>query len=157
MKTRRLWLGRFASGIVGAAAAAMVATSLAPPSLADATDNLRAQVATARGGCPPLQRDPILDDVARRADNETHAYTEHTARFEPFEDPLPVLHEIGYKAVKAKLLAAYAHDVSTAIHGAVLFGWETIPDCTYTSYGADVQDNTSSSDYVLAAVIIAGD
>jgi hypothetical protein len=78
------------------------------------------------------------------------------AVFEPFEDALPVLHEIGYKAGKAKLLAAYAHDVPTAIHGAILFGWEAIPDCTYTSFGADILDNTKSAGYVLAAVILAG-
>jgi hypothetical protein len=156
MRTRRPWLGRFASALAGAAVAMVVTTSLAPLSLADPTDNLRTKVEAARGGCPPLRQDPILDNVARRADNETRAYTEHTARFEPFEDALPVLHEIGYKAGKAKLLAAYAHDVPTAIHGAILFGWEAIPDCTYTSFGADILDNTKSAGYVLAAVILAG-
>jgi hypothetical protein len=134
--------------------------ALAPPPLsaADATANLQATVNAARGGCPPLEDDPILTSVAQRANGETQSNIEHTARSLPFEDPMPVLHDLGYPAGKAKLLTGYGGEAAKASYGAVLFGWQTIPDCSYTKYGANVLDGSlgGSGGYWLAAVVLAG-
>jgi hypothetical protein len=138
---------------------AVLAILLAPTSAADATANLRSGVDAARGGCPPLQSDPVLDDVARRANGETQSYIEHTARFEPFEDPMPVLHDLGYNASKAKLVPGYGDIEAKAIHGVIVQGWNAIPDCTYTKYGVNVLANPEGmhGGYVLAALVLASD
>jgi hypothetical protein len=101
-----------------------------------------------------LQPDPVLTDVAQRANGETQSYMEHTARFEPFEDPMPVLHDLGYNASKAKLVAGYGDVEAKAIHGVVVQGWEAIPDCTYTKYGLNVLANADKG-YALAALVLA--
>jgi len=128
----------------------------APISAADATANLRSQVEAVRGSCPALKVEPALDAVALRANSESTAYKEHTARFQPFEDPMPVLREMGYPAGKAKLHVGYGDSVEKAIFGVTVFGWETIPDCTYTRYGVNVVDNLDRG-YVLAALVLVGD
>ncbi|WP_111510848.1 hypothetical protein [Mycobacterium kyogaense] len=128
----------------------------APSAAADATASLRTQVDALRGTCPPFQLDPVLNDLALRANTETTAYKEHTARFIPFEDPLPVLHEMGYQAGKAKLHVGYGDSADKAILGVTIFGWETLPDCTYTRYGLNVMDHADRG-YVLAALVLAGD
>ncbi|BCO39286.1 hypothetical protein MINTM001_04250 [Mycobacterium paraintracellulare] len=101
----------------------------------------------------------MLNDVAQRANGETQSYIEHTARFEPFEDPMPVLHDLGYKAGKAKLIPGYADIEAKAIRGVIVHGWQAIPDCTYTKYGVNVLDNPEGmhGGYVLAALVLAGD
>jgi uncharacterized protein YkwD len=147
-------LRRVSLALSSALAAAVLAMSSAPPSVADSTANLQSKVDAARGGCPPLQPDPALAQVAQRADFETHSYIEHTARFEPFEDPMPVLHDMGYNASKAKLVAAYGDTEDKAVHGVIVLGWQVIPDCTYTKYGLDAFDNPDGG-YSLAALILA--
>ena len=140
----------------------LTATMLAPSSSADPTADLRSAVEAKRNGCPALQSDPVLDQVAQRANLETQNYADHTARFQPMEDPMPMLRQLSYPAGKAKLLSGFAnaeHFVdaeSKAIYGATLFGWETIPDCTYTRYGADVVTNTNTGN-TTAAIVLAGD
>jgi ferredoxin len=138
---------------------AVLAISLAPTSVADATANLTSQLDAARGGCSRLQSDPVLNDVALRANSETQSYIEHTARFEPFEDPMPVLRGMGYKAGKAKLIPGYGDTEAKAIYGVILHGWVAIPDCTYTRYGVNVLNNPEGmhGGYVLAALVLAGD
>ncbi|ORB39007.1 hypothetical protein BST41_18470 [Mycolicibacterium porcinum] len=69
---------------------------------------------------------------------------------------MPVLRDMGYPAGKAKLHVGYGDAVEKAVYGVTLFGWETIPDCTYTRYGVNVLDK-SDRGYVLAALILAGD
>jgi len=148
--------------VVVAMMAALAATLLAPSSAADSTADLRSAVAAKRGGCPALRSDPVLEGVAQRADLETQNYANHTARFQPMEDPMPTLHQLGYPAHKAKLLAGFAdtHQFADApqraIYGATLFGWDTIPDCSYTRYGADVATDTNTGK-TAAAIVLAGD
>jgi hypothetical protein len=148
--------------IVVAAMTAVTAVLLAPSSSADSTADLRSAVAAKRGGCPALQSDPVLEGVAQHANLETQNYANHTARFQPMEDPMPVLRQLSYPAHKAKLLAGFAdtHQFSDApqraIYGATLFGWDTIPDCSYTRYGADVVTDTKTGK-TTAAVVLAGD
>jgi hypothetical protein len=150
------------AGFSSATLVAVLALSLAPVSAADTTD-LRSLVDGARGGCPPLQWDPVLVDVAQRATDESQSYVNHTARFEPFEDPMPLLRSLGYNAGKAKLLVGYGDVEAKATHGVILQGWQAIPDCTYTRYGVNVLDQQAGGldhdggGYALTAVVLAGD
>ncbi|MCV7065927.1 hypothetical protein H7H51_09700 [Mycolicibacterium farcinogenes] len=141
---------------------AVVATLLAPAASADPTSDLRSAVAAKRDSCPALQSDPVLDGVAQRANLETQNYANHAARYQPMEDPMPMLRQLSYPAGKAKLLAGFASvqkfadAEQKAIYGAVLFGWDTIPDCTYNRYGADVlTDGTTGN--TTAAIVLVGD
>ena len=72
---------------------------------------------------------------------------------------MPVLHDLGYKAGKAKLIPGYADTAAKAIRGVIVHGWQVIPDCTYTKYGVNVLENPEGlhGGYVLAALVLAGD
>ncbi|MBP3086559.1 hypothetical protein [Mycolicibacterium fortuitum] len=141
---------------------AAAAVILAPAVSADPTGDLRSAIAAKRGGCPALQSDPVLEGVAQRANLETQNYANRTARFQPMEDPMPMLRQLSYPAGKAKLLAGFASTQKfpdaeqKAIYGAALFGWDTIPDCTYTRYGADVLTDANTGN-TAAAIVLAGD
>lgn len=127
----------------------------ASSSAADPTANLKSQVDAVRGGCPPLQADPVLDQVAQRANTETAANIAHTARFTPFEDVMPILGDMGYPADKGKLIAGYGDSEAKATQGVTVIGWEAIPDCAYARYGVDVL-TSSDGGYVLAALVLSG-
>lgn len=149
--------GRWVLSSVALAAAAMVS---APVTAADAISDLRAATEARRGSCPALQQDSVLDSVAEQANLETQHYAQKIARFQPMEDPMPALQRLGYPASKAKLLSGYSgpeHSDATerAIYGAALFGWETIPDCTYTRYGAHVMTNAVNGN-ATAVILLAG-
>jgi hypothetical protein len=143
------------------AVAAVTATVLAPLSSAEPTADLRSAIAAKRGSCPTLRADPVLDGVAQRANLETQDYIQGIGRFQPMEDPMPMLKRLSYPAGKAKLLAGFA-DASRedgqqrAIYGATLFGWDTIPDCAYNRYGADAVTNPKTGNST-AAIVLAGD
>jgi len=146
----------FAAAFLSAMAFAVLAIALAPTAAADVTADLRASVDDARGRCPALQSDPVLTDAAIRATAESQAYIDHTARFIPFEDPMPVLREMGYNAGKAKLVVGYGDSQDKAIRGISVLGWDTIPDCSYTKYGLSALYG-ARGDYVLTAMVLAGD
>lgn len=140
---------------------AMMSLVAAPAAAADPTADLRSAVAAKRKNCPALQQDSMLDGVAERADRETQDYAQKIARFQPMEDPMPILKQLGYPAGKAKLLSGYSSPDHSdpqrrAIYGAALFGWDTIPDCTYTRYGAHAMTNPVNGN-ATAAIILAGD
>lgn len=142
--------------------AAVTATVLAPTSVADPTGELKSAVEAKRGGCPALQSDPVLDAVAQRANRETQAYAGFAARYQPMEDPMPTLRELSYPAGKSKMLSGFgdaqqfADPQQKAAYGATLFGWDTIPDCSYTRYGADAVTETKSGN-AFATVVLVGD
>ncbi|ORA41073.1 hypothetical protein BST20_02755 [Mycobacterium branderi] len=148
--------------VVVATMVAVASLVLAPLASADATADLRSAVAAKRGGCPPLQSDPVLERIAQRANLETQNYANHTARYQPMEDPMPALRQLSYPAGKAKLLSGFANvnqfadAQQKAIYGAALFGWDTIPDCSYTRYGADVVTDPHSGN-TTAAIVLTGD
>ena len=66
----------------------------------------------------------------------TSDYISHRNAAVPFTDPMPALKTIGYTGSKAILLSGYGTDEADAIHGLVLEGRESIPNCSYTQYGA---------------------
>lgn len=142
--------------------AAVTATVLAPTSFADPTGELKSAVEAKRGGCPALQSDPVLDAVAQRANLETQTYASFAARYQPLEDPIPTLRELSYPAGKSKMLSGFgdaqqfADPQQTAAYGVTLFGWDTIPDCSYTRYGADAATETKSGN-AFAVVVLVGD
>ena len=158
MVSQRLMARRLIAVAIGTVVASLVA---APAASADPTGDLRSAVAAKRKNCPALQQDPILDGVAERADRETQDYAQNIARFQPMEDPMPTLKQLGYPAGKAKLLSGYSapdrpDPQQRAIYGATLFGWDTIPDCTYTRYGAHAMTNPVNGN-ATSAVVLAGD
>lgn len=75
---------------------------------------------------------------------------------------MPTLRQLSYPAGKAKLLSGFANAnqfadaPQKAIYGATLFGWDTIPDCSYTRYGADVVTDTNTGN-TTAVIVLAGD
>lgn len=132
----------------------------AAPASADPIADLRSAIAAKRGSCPALQADPLLDGVAQRANQETLEYSQGKARFQPMEDPRPILRQLSLPAAKAKMFAGFAgadqpDGQQRAIYGATLFGWETIPDCGFTRYGADVATNATGS--AAAVIVLVGD
>jgi hypothetical protein len=161
LRARRMAMAPRRLAVVAITAAMMVMLP-APLASADSTADLRSAVAAKRGGCRALQSDPVLEGVAQRANLETQQYVSHIARFQPMEDPMPTLRQLSYPARKAKLLAglADAHQFvdapQKAIYGATLFGWDSIPDCSYTRYGADVITDPATGK-TTAAVVLAGD
>jgi hypothetical protein len=146
-----------------AAATLTVVTALAfaPLAASDDTADLKSAVAAKRGSCPALQPDPVLDQVAQNASLQTQKYASHTARFQPMTDPMPMLRQLSYPAGKAKLLSGFAdvHDVEDApqraIYGATLFGWDSIPDCSFTRFGADLTTDANTG-ITTTAVVLAG-
>jgi hypothetical protein len=144
---------------------ALVAMFVAPTSMADGTANLQHAVASARGGCAALQPNSILTDLAQRANLSTDSFILFRARSQPLGSPksdaLPALHQLGYTATKAKILSGYGDPQiedygnveAKAIYGAILQGYEAIPDCAYTRYGVHVLTNQDKG-YALATVIL---
>jgi hypothetical protein len=135
-------------------------------SAADPTLDLKSSVDSARGGsCPALQSDSILNQVAQRANLSTDSYIGFTNRSQPLGSPsadvIPALHQLGFPATKAKVLSGYGNpavegygDVTAkAIYGAVLQGYEALPDCSYTAVGVDLMINPDKG-YALATVIL---
>lgn len=145
--------------------AVIIGIGVAPRSVADASANMQSAVASARSGCPALQPNPVLNELAQRANLSTDSYILFRARSQPIGSPkgdvLPALHQMGYSANKAKILSGYGDpeitgygDVAAkAIYGAILEGYEAIPDCGYTRLGTDVLQNESKG-YALATVIL---
>jgi hypothetical protein len=160
-------------------ATAILATFFAPTAAADPTAHLKSEIDAARSesGCPPLQLDPVLNDVSQRTAGEMDDYVKHTARSLPTTgdtDLLRVMRESGYSPAKAKLLVGYGDfrtggagdNEAKAIKGAVLQGlaFEALPDCTYTKYGVSAINDDSSQGwpstaprtYAVTAVVLAG-
>jgi hypothetical protein len=160
---RRGGSGRVVSRVAAAAMmAAVTATMLAPASSAAFTGELKSAVEAKRGGCPALQSDPVLDAVAQRANLETQTYARFAARFQPMEDPMPMLRQLSYPAGKSKMLTGFGDaqqfpdPQQKAVHGVTLFGWDTIPDCSFTRYGADAATDTKNGN-AFAVVVLVGD
>lgn len=149
------------------AAVVLAATTLAPPAAADpAPDTVLGAVAAARGGsCAPLRHDPIVQQAAEVALRSTNDYVDHNARVAPVADqsatgvriatPLAVLKDLGSNATRARLLQGAGTTAADGIKVLLISGYDSIPDCGYTDFGASMVQNESSG-YFLAAVVLAG-
>lgn len=131
--------------------------SLPPSALADSVANLRDALMSARNGmsCGPLRSDAVVEQVADKINRSTDDYLNHNATQVPIEDPLPGLKILGYGGSKAKLIQGAGKTEANAIKGLLLEGYDKLPDCSYTDYGASMQRN-EGTDWYLAAVVLAG-
>jgi hypothetical protein len=138
-------------------AVAVIVASVSPPlASADSADNLRNAVLSARlGSCGPTRSDPAAEQTAAIVNRSTDAYLDHTARAMPVPDPLPVLTDLGYRGRKAAMLQGAGRTEADAIKGALLEGYKSLPDCSYTDYGVSTIHN-ATSDYILTVVVLAG-
>lgn len=87
------------------------------------------------------------------ATQATSDYISHRSAAVPFTDPMPALKTIGYTGTKALLLSGYGTDEADAIHGLLLEGRDSIPDCSYTQYG--VSSTRDGGGFNLTSVVLA--
>ncbi|OJZ76355.1 hypothetical protein BRW65_01145 [Mycobacterium paraffinicum] len=129
----------------------------APSAGADATDNLRSAVDQVRAGtsCGALRGDPIIEKVATKINQSTQNYIDHQATQTPITDPLTGLKILGYRGTKATLLQGASTNDADSIKALILQGYNKIPDCAYTDFGANMQLNERTG-YWLTAVVLAG-
>ena len=85
----------------------------------------------------------------------TDEWLDHTGTEIPPEDPLVGLNILGYRGNHAKLLQGAGKTESNSIKALLLEGYNKIPDCSYTDYGASMLLNERTGQY-LTAVVLAG-
>lgn len=154
--------------ILSITAATVSAALLAPAATADPTAHLKSEIDAARrdSGCPPLELDPIVNDVTASVNRQVDEYVRHapTARTLPPTGEidlvatgrggvLQALRESGYHTSKAKLLSGYGDyrtggpgdNEAKAIRGTVLEGFASgaLGDCGYTKYGLNAINDDS--------------
>jgi hypothetical protein len=131
--------------------------SLAPLALADSAANLSDALGSARAGtsCGPLRLDPVVQQVADKVNQSDQDWLDHTATQVPITDPLPGLKILGYRGGKANAVRGAGKTEANAIKGMLLEGYNRIPDCSYTDYGASMLRNDRTGWY-LATVVLAG-
>jgi hypothetical protein len=146
---------------IAAAIAVMttVATGVfqAPRAAADFTDTLTGAVMQARrDACGPLRAESRVAQTAAFAVRSTSTYLDHTARYVPIADPLPILKDLGSSAGKATLLQGAGKTEADAIKFILLSGYKDIPDCSYAEYGVSTLPNDNPNGYFLTALVLAG-
>lgn len=144
------------------AVAVMLAVSMvwAARASADVADTLREAVTAARAGaaCAPLQPDPLVQRSSEIVLHSTDSYLNHDARTVPVEDPSllqSILKDLGYQTTKVKILQGAGRTEADAIEFILISGYQTIPDCDYSDFGAAITRNDTSG-YFLTAVVLAG-
>lgn len=134
---------------------ALLSVAMAPMSVADSTDSLRAAVAAARGtACGPLRSNPVVDQAAAEINQTTDRWINNAARAEPETDALSPLKDLGYGGSKATLLSGAAMTEGDAIKATVLQGFAKIPDCSWTDFGVNALHN-AKKDMILTTVVLA--
>lgn len=130
---------------------------LASPAIADPSDPFKSAVAAARGdtSCGPLRYDPVVEQVAEISNRSTDQYLNHATANVPVSDPTPGLKDLGYHGKKGQLLMGAAKTEDKAIKGAILEGFDKLPDCSYTDFGVSLLQNQSNG-YYLTALVLAG-
>jgi hypothetical protein len=127
----------------------------APSAAADATENLRAAVAAARGAssCGPLRSDPTVDQVAHLVNQSSDDWLNFASRAVPETDALPPLKDLGYPANTAAILTSATPDDGTSVKALILQGFAKISDCSYTSFGVATTYNDRKGIFVMTAVL----
>jgi hypothetical protein len=149
--------GQWTVPVIAAMMLLVIAFAPAPGARADATDNLRSAVAQVRAGtsCGALRADPIADQVAAKINQSTQNYMEHQATQTPIDEPLTGLKILGYHGSRATLLQGASTSDADSIKALILQGYDKIPDCAYTDFGANMQQNERTG-YWLTVVVLAG-
>jgi hypothetical protein len=168
-RQRRESMKRVTRAALCITATAISALTFAATSAADPDMHLQSEIDAARSeaGCPPLQLDPVLNDLSRRIVGETDSYVKHAARALPTTNEidliptgsgglLKAMRQSGYNTQVARLLSGYgdyneggnqADDLEKrAIKDLILEGlaFDTFTDCRYTKYGFDIISDNSS-------------
>jgi hypothetical protein len=148
-----------AGTVVTVAALAWTGGAVAPPAMADPASSFTAAITAARGAsCPPLRYDPTLQRAADIVNRSTEAYFDTTAPVTPADSkpqPMPILKDFGSNASKAILLQGASINGGEAIKGAVVQGFATIPDCSYTDFGTSTIYSEATG-YTLVVAVLAG-
>lgn len=143
--------------IVGLSPILTVTVVLAPPATADPAPSLREAVEQVRGSasCGQLEYDPGVEQAAEIVNQSTDVYLNQTARHVPVADPLPIVHDLGVAGGKAISLYGAAPNTGDSIKSVLLQGYQAIPDCAYTKFGASMlwNENTGRN---LATVVLVG-
>jgi hypothetical protein len=137
---------------------------LAPPALADPSESFKNAVASARSesSCGPLRYSPVVEQVAEISNHSTDQYLNHAVAHLPVGEPYPGLKDLreglkdlGYHGTKGTLLSGAAKNEANAIKGALLEGFDKLPDCSYTDFGVSLIRNESHG-YYLTSLVLAG-
>jgi hypothetical protein len=131
--------------------------SLASPALADPSESFKSAVNSSRSGtsCRPLRYNPVVEQVAEISNRTTDKYLDHTATDVPVDVPSPGLKDLGYGGSKGTLLRGAARNEGAAIKQALIEGFDTLPDCSYTDFGVSILRNRSNG-YYLTSLVLAG-
>jgi hypothetical protein len=131
--------------------------SLASSAHANPSENFKNAVASARAGtsCGPLRYNPVVEQVAEISNRSTDNYLDHNAANIPVTDPLPGLTDLGYGGSKGVLLSGAARSEADAIRGALIEGFDKLPDCSYRDFGVSMLQNQGNG-YYLASLVLAG-
>jgi hypothetical protein len=151
--------GQPTSGRMAAAVAISIigaGVSLAPPAAADSVDSLRSAVMQSRGSsCGGLRSEPLVEQAALNVNQSVQQWLNNAARSQPVPDAVPLLKDLGYGGTKATMIFGAGRTDAAAIKGLLLEGYDKVPDCTYTDFGASaITDQTSGR--ILMAVVLAG-
>ncbi|MCV7298623.1 hypothetical protein H7J93_03105 [Mycobacterium barrassiae] len=143
--------------MVGSSAILTVTVLIAPAAPADPAPSLQEAVAQVRGSatCGQLEYDPAVEQAAEIVNQSTDVYLNHTARHVPVADPLPIVHDLGVAGGKAISLYGAAGNTGDSIKSVLLQGYQAIPDCAYTKFGASMLWNESTGKN-LATVVLVG-
>lgn len=149
--------GRHTASVIMAVSLIAFGLAPAPAARADVSDNLRSAVAQVRAGtsCGAFRSDPVAEQVAAKINQSTQDYMEHRANQTPIDDPLTGLKILGYQGSRATLLQGASMSDADSIKALILQGYDRLPDCTYTDFGANMQQNERTG-YWLTAVVLAG-
>jgi hypothetical protein len=97
----------------------------------------------------------VVEQVTEKINQQNEDWMNHAATQVPTTDPLPGLKILGYGGSNAKLLQGAGRTEANAIKGLLLEGYDKIPVCSYTDYGASLRRNDRTGWY-LAAAVLAG-
>ncbi|MGN7780678.1 hypothetical protein ACTJJE_14290 [Mycolicibacterium sp. 22603] len=142
------------------AVAAWAGTVVAAPVAADPGSAFTTAVIAARSAssCEPLRYDPTLERAAGIVNRSTESYFDMTSAVIPADtapQPLPILKDLGSPAGRATLLQGASATAGMEIKGAIVQGFTTIPDCSYTDFGTSTIYSESTG-YTVVVAVLAG-
>lgn len=132
----------------------------AAPASAERDSVFTAAVIAARSvsSCPPLRYDPTLERAAGIVNRSTESYFDTTSAVIPADtapQPLPILKDLGSPAGRATLLQGASQTSGMDVKAAIVQGFTTIPDCSYTHFGTSTIYSESTG-YSLVVGVLAG-
>jgi hypothetical protein len=132
---------------------------LTVPAAADPAPDVAQAVASVRGAAPcgPLRYDPRVEHAAEIINRSTYDYLQHTAQNVPADDPHPtaIVKDLGIEGTKSYSLQGASQNLGDAIKGALLEGYNVIPDCGYTEFGTSLLQEPDTG-YFLVVVVLVG-